>query len=416
MGDAQIVRPPRTGWGRRTSLFQWRQPAFWLYAAIVVVTAVYTVSQQQLFQELSPTGWALSWLLLLLYGLPLFLAIYLLDLYEREPLSLVFGALVWGAVAATVLAGVANAGWGLVVARIGGAAFAAEWTAALTAPFVEESLKAAGVILIYLIARDEMDDVMDGFVYGAMVGLGFALIEDVFYFIAIFGGTTGGVLAGFYVRVVSSGFYGHVLYTSLAGMGIAYFVSRRGEASFGRRLAVAVGLFAAAVGGHFLWNSPWLNFFPQNLNSAADWLRIPLAAAVKGAPLLLFVVVMVNLARRRERTWLEAALRSEAGSPALSQAELRVLLNPPARRRSRREMRARAGPGAERLLRRLQKEQINLAMVRTRSSSEDAPEVVRQRELCRSLRDALLSMPGAALAATGVRSRTDAQAGVDAER
>jgi protease PrsW len=416
MGDAQIVRPPRTGWGRRTSLFQWRQPAFWLYAAIVVVTAVYTVSQQQLFQELSPTGWALSWLLLLLYGLPLFLAIYLLDLYEREPLSLVFGALVWGAVAATVLAGVANAGWGLVVAGIGGAAFAAEWTAALTAPFVEESLKVAGVILIYLIARDEMDDVMDGFVYGAMVGLGFALIEDVFYFIAIFGGTTGGVLAGFYVRVVSSGFYGHVLYTSLAGMGIAYFVSRRGEASFGRRLAVAVGLFAAAVGGHFLWNSPWLNFFPQNLNSAADWLRIPLAAAVKGAPLLLFVVVIVNLARRRERTWLEAALRSEAGSPALSEAELRVLLNPPARRRSRREMRARAGPGAERLLRRLQKEQINLAMVRTRSSSEDAPEVVRQRELCRSLRAALLSMPGAALAATGVQSRTDAQAGVDAER
>jgi protease PrsW len=416
MGDPQLGRPPRIGWGRQGSLFQWRQPAFWLYAAIVVVTAVYAVSQQQLFQELSPTGWALSWLLLLVYGLPLFLAIYLLDLYEREPLLLVFGALVWGAVAATVLAGVANAGWGLVVARLGGAAFAAEWTAALTAPFVEESLKVAGVVLIYLIARDEMDDVMDGFVYGAMVGLGFALIEDVFYFIAIFGGTTGGVLAGFYVRVVSSGFYGHVLYTGLAGMGVAYFVSRRGEVSFGRRLAVAIGLFAAAVGGHFLWNSPWLNFFPQNLNSAADWLRIPLAAGVKGAPLLLFVVVLVNLARRRERTWLEAALRSEVGSPALSEAELRVLLNPPARRRSRREIGARAGRGAERVLRRLQKEQINLAMVRARSSSDDALEVVRQRELCRSLRDALLTMPGAALAVTGVGSRTDAPAGADAER
>jgi protease PrsW len=416
MGDPPLVRPSRTGWGRRTSLFQWGQPAFWLYAGIVVVTASYAISQQKLFQELSPTGWALSWLLLLFYGLPLFLAIYLLDLYEREPLSLVFGALVWGAVAATVLAGVANAGWGLVVGRIGGAAFAAEWTAALTAPFVEESLKVAGVVLIYLIARDEMDDMMDGFVYGAMVGLGFALIEDVFYFIAIFGGTTGGVLAGFYVRVVSSGFYGHVLYSGLAGMGVAYFVSRRGEVSFGRRLAVAIGLFAAAVGGHFLWNSPWLNFFPRNLNSAADWLRIPLAAGVKGAPLLLFVVVLVNLARRRERTWLEAALGSEASSPALSEAELRVLLNPAARRRSRREMRARAGLGAERLLRRLQKEQINLAMVRTRSSSDDAPEVVRQRELCRSLRDALLSMPGAALAATGVQSRTDAPAGADAER
>src|SRR4030095_10903100 len=63
--EPQIVRMPRT-WGRQTSLFQWRQPAFWLYAAIVVLSAAYTVSQQQLFQRLSPSGWALSWGLLLL--------------------------------------------------------------------------------------------------------------------------------------------------------------------------------------------------------------------------------------------------------------------------------------------------------------------------------------------------------------
>src|SRR4029453_9584641 len=97
--EPQFVRMPRN-WGRQTSLFQWRQPAFWLYAVIVVVAALYTISQQQLFQKLSPSGWALSWGLLLLYGLPLFLAIYLLDLYEREPMSLVLGALVWGGVAA----------------------------------------------------------------------------------------------------------------------------------------------------------------------------------------------------------------------------------------------------------------------------------------------------------------------------
>jgi len=391
---------PRRGWGRQTSLFQWREPAFWLYAAIVVVTALYTIGQQQLFQRLSPSGWGLSWGLLLLYGLPLFLAIYLLDLYEREPMSLVLGALAWGAVAATVLSGIANEGWGLVVARVGGPVFAAEWTAALTAPFVEETLKLSGVVLIYLIARDEMDDMMDGFVYGAMVGLGFALVEDVFYFIAIFGGTPGGVLAGFYVRVVSSGLYGHVLYTGLSGMGVAYFVSRRGEVPFGRRLAVAIGLFVAAVAGHFLWNSPLLDFFPGSVDDVGDWLRIPLAAFVKGAPLLLVVVVLVRLSRRRERMWLEVALRSEVDSPALSEEELRVLLDPSARRRSRREMRARAGDAAERLLKRLQKEQVNLAMVRTRVASDDAPELVHQRALCKSLRDALLAMPSAALAGT----------------
>jgi len=98
--------------------------------------------------------------------------------------------------------------------------------------------------------------------------------------------------------------------------------------------------------------------------------------------------------------WLEVALRSEVDSPALSEEELRVLLDPSARRRSRREMRARAGDAAERLLKRLQKEQVNLAMVRTRVASDVAPELVHQRALCASLRDALLAMPGAALAGT----------------
>jgi len=392
------VRLPRRGWGRRTSLFQWRQPAFWLYAGIVAATAVVAWGQQQIFQQISPSGWVLSWLLLLVYGLPLFMAIYLLDLYEREPMSLVLGALVWGAVAATALSGIANEGWALVVARVGGPVFAAEWTAALTAPFVEETLKAAGVVLIYLIARDEMDDVMDGFVYGAMVGLGFAIVEDVFYFIAIFGGTPGGVLAGFYVRVVSSGFYGHVLYTGLAGIGIAYFVSRREEVAFGRRLLVAAGLFAAAVFAHFLWNSPLFNLFPGSVETVGDWLRIPLAAAIKGIPLLIFVVVLVRLAHRRERMWLELALREEADTPALTQAELQILLDRRERRRSRREIRERAGEPAERLLKRLQREQVNLAMVRTRAHGQETTELVRQRELCKSLRDALLAMPGVATA------------------
>ena len=393
------ARLPRRGWGRRTSLFQWRQPAFWLYAAIVALTGVLAWGQQQIFQEISPSGWVLSWLLLLVYGLPLFMAIYLLDLYEREPMSLVLGALVWGAVAATALSGIANEGWALVVAKLGGPVFAAEWTAALTAPVVEETLKAAGVVLIYLIARDEMDDVMDGFVYGAMCGLGFAIVEDVFYFVAIFGGTPGGVLAGFYVRVVSSGFYGHVLYTGLCGMGIAYFVSRRDELPLRRRLSVVVGLFATAVAAHFLWNSPLFNFFPGSVETVGDWLRIPLAAAIKGVPLLIFVVVLVRLARRRERMWLELALLEEADTPALTQAELRVLLDRGERRRSRREIRERAGESAEKLLKRLQKEQINLAMVRTRSHGLETTELVRQRELCKSLRDALRSMPGVAAAA-----------------
>lgn len=391
--STRVVRPPR--WGRQASLFQPREPAFWLFVAILVATSVATVTQQSLFRRMSPSGWALSWGLLLVYALPVFLAVYLLDLYEREPLSLVFGAFAWGAIAATTMAGVANEGWGFVVARLGGPEFASRWTAALTAPVTEELVKVVGVVLISLIARDEVDDEMDGFVYGAMVGLGFAVVEDVLYFVAVFGGTTSGVLAGFYVRVVSSGLYGHVLYTGLSGMGVAVFVSRRDEWTLRARTLAALGLFASASLGHFLWDSPWLNFFPSHVRTIGDWMRIPLAAAVKGVPLLVFVMVLIHLARRRERRWLRVALESEAGTPALSAVELGILLDPHARRRSRRDMRARAGDGAARLLRRLQREQVNLAMVRTRAIDDADPALVRQRAYCRSLRDALMAMPGA---------------------
>src|SRR5262249_57321301 len=105
-------------------------------------------------------------------------------------------------------------------------AFATGWGPAITAPVVEELLTAAGVVLIALIARDEVDDVMDGFVYGALCGLGFAVVEDVLYFMAAFGGTPGGVLEGFFVRVISRGLYGHLLYTGLEGTWVRYLESR----------------------------------------------------------------------------------------------------------------------------------------------------------------------------------------------
>lgn len=391
--------PLRHRWATRGTLFRLRSPAFWLFASIFVVTGLLSIEQQRVFRDLSPSGWALSWGLLALYALPVFLLVWVLDLYEREPLSLLAGAFLWGSVAATTLSAYANEGWGLVMARVAGPGFASRWTAALAAPLVEETLKAAGIVLLAILAADEFDDVLDGFVYGALCGLGFAVVEDVFYFIAVFGGTPGGVLAGFWVRVVSSGLYGHVLYTGLSGMGVAYVVSRRGEESLRRRVSIAMGLFLVGVAGHVLWNSPLLNLFPGRTADLGDWLRIPLAAAVKGLPLLVFVVVLVRLAHRRERRWLGTALRSEVGRPGLTAAELGILLDPRARRRSRRDVRARAGPRAARLLRRLQKEQVNLAMASARASSADDPALARQRDYCKSLRDALEAITGVAASA-----------------
>src|SRR5919206_833080 len=301
---------PRRPWDVR-SIVRPREPAFWVYAAILAVTALGTFAQQSSFRRISPSGWALSRALLVVYAAPVFILISLLDLYEREPLPLVAAAFLWGAIAATQLAGFANAGWGLVVARVGGPEFASRWTAALTAPVVEETLKGIGVVLVFLIARDQVDDVMDGFVYGAICGLGFAVVEDVFYFVGVFGGSVAGVLQGFFVRVVASGFYGHVLYTGLVGMGIGYAASRRHRRAAAQRAAVLVALCLAAVAGHFVWDSPLLDFFPRQPWTGIDWLLVVLATAAKGLPLLVFVAAAVALARGRERRWLRAALGPE---------------------------------------------------------------------------------------------------------
>jgi RsiW-degrading membrane proteinase PrsW (M82 family) len=380
--------PRRPDWGYQASLWQVRQPAFWLFAVILVVTTIFSILIQASFADLTPGGWLLSWALLALYAVPVIIVIFALDLYEREPLSLVIGAFLWGAFAATSMSIFANQGWGLALIDWFGFDFAGRWAAALTAPLTEEITKGVGVVLIYLIARREIDDLMDGFVYGAMVGLGFTIVEDVFYFVNVFGGDFLGVLQGFFVRVIASGLYGHVLYTGLFGMGVAFFVSRRHDTTLAKRLAVGALLITAATFAHFLWNSPLLEFFPRgDLDTVGEYVQVVLATAVKGLPFLAVLALMLVLARRREHRWLRAALATEVGKEGLHADELAVLGSPSARRRARRELAARAGPQAARVLRRLHKAQIDLAMVVTRVGSEDHPDVVRQRRYCKELRD-----------------------------
>jgi hypothetical protein len=62
-------------------------------------------------------------------------------------------------------------------------------------------------------------------------------------------------------------------------------------------------------------------------------------------------------------------------------------------------MRRRAGSPAARLLARLQREQVDLAMVSSRVPAPGAPERVSQRDYCTTLRAALDAIPGAAAAA-----------------
>ena len=182
-------------------------------------------------------------------------------------------------------------------------------------------------------------------------------------------------------------------------MAIGLLVSRRDLMPMRDRVPLAAGIIVLAVLGHALWNAPVLALAPSPPVRGAAWLLYPIDLAIKGLPLLLFVIVALRLARNRERRWLDGALAAEVGLGGVTADELAVLRVPSRRRAAVRRMRARAGDAAGRLLARLQREQIDLAMVASRVGTPDAPDLVAQREYCLSLRAALDAIPGAAAAA-----------------
>ena len=118
-----LSAPPR--WGVRTGLFQPRRPAFWLFVVLLIVGGLYALLVQLLALLSAAPGFALGWFLLLFYIVPVLLVVRWLDLYEREPASLMVGAFAWGGIVATSFSAFANDFWGYVIVKLAGAEVAA---------------------------------------------------------------------------------------------------------------------------------------------------------------------------------------------------------------------------------------------------------------------------------------------------
>jgi RsiW-degrading membrane proteinase PrsW (M82 family) len=378
-GDATRNRTPR--WGLQIGFVQPRMPAFWLFVVALVLGALYAVLFHLFAAIVTPEGWLLSLGLMLLFIIPVALVIRWLDLYEREPRSMVIAAFAWGALVVPLFAGLGNDAWGVVITKLFGGEFSSNWSAALTAPVIEETYKYVGIVLLFLVARLEFDDLIDGFVYGALIGLGFAVSEDIFYFIFVFGGDVSSVIHGFWLRVVETGVYGHVTFTGISGIGLAYFVSRRFEQPLAKRLLVAAGLLLLAMLAHFTWNSPFFDDLP-----------ILLYGVIKGLPFLIGLAVLVYVARRREHFLLTRLLTPEVGRAGFSNAELNLLNDRHARRDATRVAERAGGGAAVNGLRRLLREDVRLALVATSVDSPDDARLIQEREATRQLRGPLLAL------------------------
>src|SRR5262245_14305228 len=205
--------------------------------------------------------------------------LWFLDRRERENPWMLVAAFLWGGLIATGVSLPINSvffravdrwiAFNPMVTEILGPDATALIAAPLSAPIVEEIAKGAGVAVILWMLRNEFDGMRDGFVYGALVGVGFNWFEAATYVMQGYaqqGVAPYNLQLG--LRFGLFGLGGHAMFTGLFGLflGLAVQTSRL----WLRVLAPLLGLLLA-VGAH-LFN----NALP---------LLAALAAAAEGQPL-----------------------------------------------------------------------------------------------------------------------------------
>ena len=224
-------------------------------AALVAVLAFAAFVQLSMFFGMRPglhkvflQALALSGLLALL---PL-TVLWFLDRRERETPWLFAVAFLWGGCIATALALPFNSAFlNLVevwltqhplIAVILGPNAAIMLTAPISAPVVEELAKALGVLLLFWLLRAEFDNMRDGLIYGALIGVGFNWFET--------------------------------------GLYVAQGYAKHGVAAFGMQLGARYALFG--LGGHAMFTAIFGAFLGLALQTRRSWLRIlaPLAGII----------------------------------------------------------------------------------------------------------------------------------------
>jgi len=361
------------------------QAAFWLFCALAVACAGVLLGGQAQFFSTQPGPWFLSLLLLAVVAIPVGVIVYRLDDFEPEPASLIAVAVIWGGVIAVVFSSQVNEGMLSFLQHVLPARTVDKWWSSLAAPINEELYKGMGLVVIYLMARREYDNVMDGLIYGAMIGLGFQVMENVYYFMQAAGqdGSVDAVVSIFFLRVVVSGLYSHMLFTGFMGFGFAYFVTQRNR-SLWRRTSVLIGGAVLAWAAHFVWNSPWL----ESLMSRGTGAFIG-ALVIKGLPFLMLLMVLGVFARRRERAVFRRLAQLELGCDSLSQGDYYVLQSGRRRREAVAHMRKTKGREAASILKRMMREQINLALMHSRLETCGAAALEAQRNVIRVLKKEL---------------------------
>lgn len=240
--------------------------------------------------------------------------LFWLDRYEKEPLLLLGGVFLWGAIVAAGSAFIINTTLGIGIFMFTGSDYATDFaTGSIVAPLVEETLKGLAVLIVFLIFKREFDSVLDGIIYAGVAALGFAATENTYYIYTYGFQESGWSGLGFltFIRVILVGWQ-HPFYTAFFGIGLA--MARLNKNWAVRILAPLLGL-AVAMFTHAFHNT--LAVFLSGLEGLAigaiiDWTG------------WLFMFGILVWATWREQQYLKRFLAAEVQAGTITATHLRT--------------------------------------------------------------------------------------------
>ncbi len=242
---------------------------------------------------------------------PIYLLLVLwIDRYEAEPYWMLATAFFWGALVAVFFAFVLNTASAIAVALMAGDARAGEaFGAVVSAPIVEETAKALILFIFFFWKKDEFDGVIDGIVYAAMAGLGFAMTENIQYYgRAVMEGGGNHLTFVFVLRGFLAPF-SHPLFTSMTGIGLG--IARQSTNLAVKVITPMLGL-ATAISLHAIWNGSAVLFGGPGFLLMYVFLMVP-------AFFIMFVIIA--LALRREGQIIREHLAVDFQRGLLTQRE-----------------------------------------------------------------------------------------------
>lgn len=340
-------------------------------AGAVLWPAAYT-------ENMKGSYWVAAVVWVVALGVLLAMLIRRLDLFGGNHRPLLIAGFLWGCIPAIGFAKQIN---DLLVddfdRRLAG--FRA-WDAAAVAPLVEESLKAAGIMLVLFVGRRYLGRASQAAVIGAVIGLGFQLAENINYVLKAASGhidntvgsddasnTTANVVGTIVTRTVSA-LDSHWVFSALVGLGIGFAVVRR-DCSMISRVGAAVAAFVTAVAMHFVIDSPK----PEGAGGYV-LLLCELVA------ILLAAYTVYRVAMKEE--WLcTAAVAEHETTDAITPDELAAMRSHRTRRLTRKQLRRAYGTKAARDHQRRQHEQLRLInqLLRAKNADQEREAVQRRR-------------------------------------